>query len=63
MKEVLFLIGACFAIGGAIGGIIKTLSRMVDPNEHLSDKMPPYYVFAIISLLAGVCLGVSYFCF
>lgn len=63
MKEALFLIGACFAIGSAIGLIIKTSSRMIDPNERLSDKMPPYWVFAITAAVAGVCLGISYFCF
>ncbi len=63
MKEILFLIGNCFAIGSIVGLLMKTLSRTFDPNERLSDKMPPYWVFAVTSLLAGICLGVSYFCF
>lgn len=63
MKEILFLIGFCFALGSVICLIVKTLSKTVDPNERLSDKMPPYWFYAVTSAIAGVCSIVSYFCF
>lgn len=63
MKEFLFLIGTAFFLGTSISLIVKTVSRMVDPNERLFDKLPPYWLHAVTVAIGAVCLGVSYFCF
>lgn len=63
MKAILFLIGAAFSFGTSIGLIVKTGSRMVDPNERLFDKLPPYWLHAVTAAIGAVCLSVSYFCF
>lgn len=63
MKEILFLIGITFVFGTDISLIIKTVSRMVDPNERLFDKLPPYWLHAVTIAIGGVCLSISYFCF
>ena len=61
MKEILFVIGAGFTLISSICLIIKTIAKMVDPNEKLYNKMPPYWFFAVLSTIAGICLGLSYF--
>lgn len=63
MKEILFYVGSCFAVGSMLGLIIKTLSKAIDPNERLSDKMPPYWLYAVTSVIACIALSISHFCF
>lgn len=61
MKELLYCVGFISLAISLICIILKHFSLMFDPNQRLSNKLPPFWVYIITTGASAVCMVASYY--